>query len=317
MRGAAVGATRARAANEHATVEATAQSDKRRAPGRSRPGAIDSAIWHEDIWWRHYVPRVIERTEHDDVTAYRLSSWGSRLAGYRVHVFRVRDVLIDTGFPAAQRELASLLEPEPIRGAIVTHQHEDHAGNVAWLAARGVPMRMSEATHRALRQPTRIGLYRHVTWRAMQPLQNDLIPLHDPSLSLVHAPGHSPDHHVVWDHDTNTVFAGDLFLGVRVRVAHVYESPAQQLRALRDVIARQPSRVFCAHRGLLPDGVDLLAAKAAWLELLIAQVHALSETGLGVDAIRAQLLGPRGRTHWISAGDYSPDHIVRAILRDR
>ena len=267
--------------------------------------------------WRHYVPKVIERTAHGDVTAYRLSSWGSRLAGYRVHVFRVRDVLIDTGFPAAQRELASLLEQEPIRGAIVTHQHEDHAGNVAWLAARGVPIRIPEETCRALLQPAPMGLYRHLTWRAMRPLRHDLVPLHDPSLSLVHAPGHSPDHHVVWDHETNTVFSGDLFLGVRVRVAHAYESPAQQVRALRGVIARQPSRVFCAHRGLLPDGVNMLAAKAEWLESVIEQVVSAADAGLNISAIRDQVLGPRGRTHWISAGDYSPDHIVRAILRDR
>lgn len=37
-------------------------------------------------------------------------------------------VLIDTGFAAARRDFTRLLESNHVRGVIVTHQRQDHAG---------------------------------------------------------------------------------------------------------------------------------------------------------------------------------------------
>ncbi|MFN8580568.1 MAG: MBL fold metallo-hydrolase [Gemmatimonadaceae bacterium] len=68
-------------------------------------------------------------------------------------------------------------------------------------------------------------------------------------LELRSAPGHSPDHHVVWDASTGTLFSADLFIGVRVRVAHSYENPRQIVTSLRTAGAsRAPDRMFDAHR---------------------------------------------------------------------
>jgi glyoxylase-like metal-dependent hydrolase (beta-lactamase superfamily II) len=49
--------------------------------------------------------------------------------GYSVFVFLVRDQLIDAGFPGARNAVARLLDERRPRGVVVTHQHEDHAGN--------------------------------------------------------------------------------------------------------------------------------------------------------------------------------------------
>ncbi len=259
---------------------------------------------------------MIETVQHDDVTAYRLSWWRSRLRGFSVTVYRVRDALIDTGYPRARDALSDTLTRAPVRGALLTHHHEDHAGNVQWLADSGVPLGMSNATEQILRKLPHIGLYRRITWGAMASLTGDIARFHDASLALIASPGHSPDHHVVFDHTTGTLFSGDLFLGVRMKIAHWYESPTQHVRSLRACIAMQPTRVFCAHRGLLPSGTAMLAAKADWLEDVIARVLALAAQGVDATTIREQLLGPLDSTHWISFGDYSADHIVRAILRD-
>ncbi len=260
---------------------------------------------------------MIEHTAHGDVTAYRLSWWRSRAIGYSVHVYVSRGVMIDTGFPAAHRDVAHVVRHERVRGIYVTHQHEDHAGNVSWLAHRGLPLAIDPATLAVLRHPPKIGLYRHITWRNMRPVTAAIVLFADNGFTMVHTPGHSPDHHAVWDANTGTLFAGDLFLGVRVKVAHAYEDPRAQVRSLREMVALTPTRVFCAHRGLLRDGVGLLTAKADWMEEMIGRIDALDADGRSVGAIREEVLGARDSTHWFSAGDYSPDNLVRAVIASR
>jgi glyoxylase-like metal-dependent hydrolase (beta-lactamase superfamily II) len=259
---------------------------------------------------------VLERLTFDDVTAFRLSWWRSRAIGYSVHVYVVRGVLIDTGYPAAHREVAQIVRETHAVGAYVTHHHEDHAGNVSRLVQHGLPLAMHPDTLALVRHPHRIGLYRHLTWQAMRGFDTPVTPLHDDTLQLVATPGHAPDHHAVWDATTGTLFAGDLYLGVKVKLAHSYESPAQHVASLEAMIARGPSRVFCAHRGLVSDGVNRLRAKAEWMRETMERVLSLHRDGRSVGEVRAELLGARDSTHWVSAGDYSPDNFVRAVLRD-
>ena len=82
----------------------------------------------------------------DDVEVIRLQSWRSAAMGYSVCVFLVRGQLIDTGFPGAREAVARVLEERRPRGVIVTHQHEDHAGNVDLVAERGIPIAMARVT---------------------------------------------------------------------------------------------------------------------------------------------------------------------------
>jgi glyoxylase-like metal-dependent hydrolase (beta-lactamase superfamily II) len=162
---------------------------------------------------------VLEIAQHDDVLSLRLTWPRSRMVGYAVHAYVVRGVLVDTGFPGVARDVLAFARERRIRGALVTHQHEDHAGNVEALARAGVPLGIDGRTLEVVSRPHPIGFYRHFTWRAMPVLRARFEPFTDPSLPLLPTPGHSDDHHVVWDETSDTMFAGDLFLGVKVRVA--------------------------------------------------------------------------------------------------
>jgi endoribonuclease LACTB2 len=260
---------------------------------------------------------VIERTVHGDVSQLRLTWWRSRLIGFAVNVYVVREALIDTGFPAVEEDVLGFAREHRIRGALVTHQHEDHAGNVERLAASGIPLGMSTLTREVVSRQQRIGFYRKFTWQSMRALRSPVEPFIDETLELVPTPGHSHDHHVVWDRSTDTLFAGDLFLGVKVRVAHSYENPRQLVASLRAMTSRKPRRVFCAHRGLVPRGASALKAKADWLEELIERIGQLHASGALENEIRKRVLGDRGLAHWFSAGDYSPDNLVKAVLREQ
>lgn len=258
------------------------------------------------------------RTEHlGGVTRHTVTSWRSRSLGMSVSIFEVRGALIDLAFPAAATEVRELLRTLRPRGVLVTHAHEDHSGNVEVAVTEGVPIGISQATLELLRDAGHVELYRRFTWGMPRPLRVPLEPFEPDDLELLPAPGHSPDHHVVWDHYSGTLFAADLFLGVKVRVAHAYEEPAATVRSLRMLAARKPARMFDAHRGEVPNPGDALLAKADWMDELIGQVSELSSQGMSVEVVASRLLGKATALDFLSRGDYSKLNLVRAILAER
>lgn len=264
-----------------------------------------------------YTSAMIEVGESHGVTRIHMWSRRSRLVGYTVSAFLLDGVLIDTGFPAARLDLARVLDELHPRGAIVTHHHEDHAGNLALLDARGIPVAVPAETRAIVRAGDDAGLYRRFAWGTMRPVTRTLEPFVAGRLTLLHAPGHSPDHHIVWDADRGIMFAGDLFLGVKVRVARPGEDPRQLALSLRRAADLRPRLMFDAHRGLVPDPVTALLAKARWLDDTIGQMDALIAAGWGDRAITRTVLGREDAVHFVSSGDLSRINFTRAVRATR
>ena len=252
---------------------------------------------------------------HDhDVLELRMASARSRLVGYAVAAYVVRGTLVDTGFPRIRRTLARFLDAAPpLRGAFVTHQHEDHSGNAALLAARGVPLAMGAATRAFLERPTPIDLYRRAIWGSAPAIAAGAAAFSDDALTLVPTPGHTPDHHAVWDAERGTLFAGDLYLGVKVRIAHRAERPRETLAAVRRAAALAPARMFCAHRGPVPTPAAALAAKADWMAETIGRIEARIAQGWSDPRIRDDVLGPEVATGYVTGGEYARINLVRAV----
>lgn len=262
-----------------------------------------------------YLPRMHEITTHGDVTRVRLWSRPGVAVGYDVSVYLARGVLIDTGFPRAHGELRALVEALRPRGALVTHWHEDHAGNVPLLAEMGLPLGIAHGTLERLRAHPRIRLYRRVVWGRPAPLAHAPQSFADDALAMLPTPGHSPDHHVVWDAERETLFSGDLWLGVRARVMHEHEAPRTLLASLRRVAALRPRHMFDAHRGEVSDPPRALAARIEFLERTIDAVQRRVDAGWGDAAIvRTELEGEEAAA-WFSLGEYARRNLVRAVRR--
>jgi glyoxylase-like metal-dependent hydrolase (beta-lactamase superfamily II) len=257
---------------------------------------------------------MLQITRHDDVTRVRGTTRGSRAFNYEVSAYLVRGVLVDTGCPALAPELLRWLDDARPSGALVTHYHEDHAGNVPALVARGVPVGMVPQTLERIRRPVPIGRYRRLCWGSPTALARDPEPFAHPALRLIHAPGHTSDHHVVWDAERETVFGGDLFIGVKVRIAHPGEDVRGQPAVLRRIAALRPKRFFDAHRGPVERPVEALLAKAQWIDDVVGAIARRHGEGWIARAIEREVLGRGDFTGWFSRGDYAKRNVVLSVI---
>lgn len=257
---------------------------------------------------------MIRTERHGEVTRFRFSNRRSRLVGYSVSTYLVRGVLVDTAFPAVESDLFEAIRPRELRGVLVSHRHEDHAGNIEALAGLGIPIGMSDATRRAVSDPPPIGFYRRWTWGSMRPLVSPVTPFAPNDLTLIPTPGHCDDHHVVWDNTNDTIFGGDLFLGVKVRIAHPGEDIRGSIASLRRVVAMRPRRLFDGHRGLIEDAVGALTAKADWLERTVERIDALLRSGASEVHIMKDVMRREQLVGFFSGDDYSRRNFVRSVM---
>ena len=139
----------------------------------------------------------------------------------------------------------------------------------------------------------------------------------EPALVLVHTPGHSADHHVVWDADREHLFGADLFLGVKVRVLAPWEDPRVHAASLRATIALRPKRLFDAHRGLIMDPIGALTAKADWIEGTVATIERRLAEGWSQGAIAREVLGREGSLRLLTGGEYSRKNFVASVASPR
>jgi glyoxylase-like metal-dependent hydrolase (beta-lactamase superfamily II) len=241
------------------------------------------------------------------VQRLRCRSWRGAAVGYDVSAYLLDGVLVDTGFSRAAGAVSRAVRGLAPRGCVVTHSHEDHSGNAAVLAATGLPLRMHAGCEAVLRAPPRIELYRRLVWGRPHALQAPLADFSLGDLELLELPGHTPDHIVVWDPVRRILASGDLFLGVKVRVAHHDESPRMLIASLRAAAALEPRLLLDAHRGPLTDAARLLHAKA---------VRSLGERGRDVGEISRRVLGREPFVGLVSLGEYSKHELVRVLLRD-
>ena len=244
-----------------------------------------------------------------------MSSLGSRAFRLDVSAYVLRGAMIDTGCSRAGEAVLDAARSLHVNGAIATHWHEDHAGNVAALATAGIPIWLAPATASTLRRPPDQRLYRQICWGRLRPLPPRVAPFELGEIECVHTPGHSTDHHVAWDRESGTLFTGDLWLGVRARIVHASEDPYQIVASLERVRALGPARMFDAHRGPVREPVAALSAKIGWLSDTLGEIERRIAEGLSDQAIVKRVLGGEEIAAYLSGGEYSRRNLVAAVRR--
>lgn len=141
--------------------------------------------------------------------------------GERFTVAVYDGVAIDPGSSRMRRSLGRHLDGlgTGLRAVVATHAHEEHVGNLDWLADRtGADVLASPATAALLRPPYEVPLGRRAVIGAIPPLRRwqpigDEVATRTGHLEVLPAPGHTLDHVVLFDPAEGVLLAGDSFMG--------------------------------------------------------------------------------------------------------
>lgn len=235
-----------------------------------------------------------------------------------VFCYLVGDTLVDTGLACYGDELAELVRTSGAHRAVITHHHEDHAGNAARLQNEGLEVLSSAGTAALVCQDMPIHLYQHIVWGKMPPAQTAIfgerIRIGPYLADVIPAPGHCPDQVVFHVPEEGWLFSGDAFLSERVQLFRRDEDFAATVATLERLLRLDFDALLCAHRPRFTGGWSSLAAKLQWLRDIEGEVRRYHARGLPTRDIAKRVLRPPQLRMLITAYDASAENMVRSIL---
>jgi glyoxylase-like metal-dependent hydrolase (beta-lactamase superfamily II) len=140
-----------------------------------------------------------------------------------------------------------------LRSVLVTHGHADHAEGAPALDAA-----YPHVTFSKMPWPGQDEQFA-VSWQPL--VDGDVVRIDEESLTVLHTPGHSPDHLAFLHEETATIFTGDLVaLGSSVMI-HFSRGGnlAQYMASLERLLALAPRRLMPAHGAIVDDPRPLLS----------------------------------------------------------
>lgn len=263
---------------------------------------------------------IRQRITYREVEGVRIGRFNRGLNTTAI-VYRVGATVVDAGPPNQWRAVRGFLDERPPDRLLLTHHHEDHAGNAGRIAGRyGLTPWAPAASRARLADGFATPLVQRVVWGQPRPVETAPLPdrVEMPeggALIPVAAPGHSDDMTCLLWPERGLLFAADLYLSRRLTHLRADEDLAGLLRSLDVVLRLDFDVLLCAHRGVVEDGRAALAEKQAALGDLCARARALREQGVGLKESTRRLLGPEDAVSWASRFDISKRNLVRQAAR--
>lgn len=267
--------------------------------------------------------KINQTLQHGPVRGYRFGYSPVRVVPpVSVWCYWLDGVLIDTAQRHRQRDVLETFAPQRIDRIVLTHFHEDHAGNAAALRMHHqCPVLAGDLTAARIADGFPLLPYERFWFGRIDPCPGALplparIETTHYTLQPIHTPGHSDDHYVLLEANEGWLFAGDFYIG-NLRLFRRGENIYQMIESTRRVLTHDFGVVFCGHNPVLTAGRRAVERKLHYLETLVERVRAAHGRGLRGEAlVRAGGLREQWWLRAFTGDDVGAHYLVRSVLTD-
>ena len=262
-----------------------------------------------------------------------------------------KGIAVDPGSPRMRKSLQThldRLEPGAIRSIVATHHHEEHVGNLNWVAEKtGATIHLPEATARLLTHPVRLPWIRRIFIGQPPPLRKpykflgEEFAIDGSVLRVIPTPGHCDDHVVLYDPEEKLLIAGDAFMGAYFSTPNPDVDSLKWIGTIRRLLELDIEILIEGHghiHTLRPDIPDIagvvvredprsiLDQKLKFLLWVREQVESGMAEKLPISAIASTCFPWNRATTWesflnnelvecLSMGHFSKKELVRSFVR--
>ncbi|CAB1064386.1 MBL-fold metallo-hydrolase superfamily [Olavius sp. associated proteobacterium Delta 1] len=238
-----------------------------------------------------------------------------------VYIYVLDGVIIDTGQSNMRKHVIEQLRNTQPHKILLTHHHEDHSGNAFALGRlHQIEILGHSITAEKMAANRKILPYQRYIWGKSENVKvkpfGAVIESERFTLRPIHTPGHSKDHTVFLEEENGWLFAGDLYLGERIKYFRSDEKIYDQIDSLKKMRGYDFDALFCAHNPCPEKGKPRLTQKLQYLEDIVGQVQLLNKQGLSDNEI-INLMDPN-KDRWVklmTMGNVSFANLLRSAMR--
>ncbi|UTW47043.1 MBL fold metallo-hydrolase [Bacterioplanoides sp. SCSIO 12839] len=235
-------------------------------------------------------------------------------------VYRVGDTLIDCGPSNQWRFIRKELGDVDIQRLLITHHHEDHAGNASRIAEmKNLLPYAPELGQQKIATGYRTPWLQQLIWGRLIPARTQPLPesmrLDDGTeIIAVHTPGHAKDLTCLFFPQQKYLFSGDMYISRSLKMLRADENLAQLITSLETLLALDFEVLFCPHNGIVEKGKQALQDKYNNLIKLCQQAASLHRQGSTEAEIMLSLVGKEGVLAKITGGNFSKQNLIRQAI---
>lgn len=262
---------------------------------------------------------MFELIRFDDVTCARVARSLVPAAQIPVCFYQVDSLLVDTGPSNARAYLkAHTWKPKP-RAILLTHFHEDHSGNAAFLQQTfDAPVYAHPHTGEILKTGFAILPYEKIMFGPADPVPvvhlPDVFEYEGRHYRVIETPGHAPGHVCFWVKEEGWLFAGDMYVAEKIKIWRRTENLAEQIESLEKLCQLDFEALWCGHNPQPKGGPELLRRKLEYFRWFYGKAAEAYHKGLSErEAIRYMKLRERPLVKLLTFNDVSVAHMVRSV----
>ena len=262
--------------------------------------------------------------KHENVEYFKLSVYRLNRNFQTVYCFLLGDLLIDTAHSNSRPKIKEVFKDKLINQIAITHHHEDHTGNLAYLIhKKGARAYGHEQTVHLMKNgyrvsPLGLAISGRVRKAQLQVIKDgDVIENEQFSLRAIHTPGHTDDHMTYYEADKGYLFSGDLYVADRIKYFEKNESLKTQIESIKKLTALNFDVLFCSHNPKLKNGKERLERKLQLFEDLYGSVLKWHEKGQSTNEILKSLGRKENLFYkYMTAGHFTAENMVKSVLKD-